>query len=136
MPHKIRGRTTLEMVKAARGLRRKPTTAEENLWAALRGRQVAGMKFRRQHPLGSFVLDLFCVEAQLAVEIDGGVHADPRQAARDAARSEWLAERGIRVLRFRNEEVEQDLAGVLRKIAGPHPPAPSPNRKLRGSGEG
>ena len=116
MPRKTRGKTTAEIVQAAREQRCQPTPAEKRLWAALRGRRLAGLKFRRQHPYGQFILDAFCVEHQLEVEVDGDVHADPAQAERDVERTKFLEERGIRVLRFRNEEVERNLEGVLRRI--------------------
>jgi len=83
---------------------------------ALRNRELAGLKFRRQHPYGQFILDLYCVEHQLAIEVDGGVHLSPEQAVHDSERSEFLAQRGVRVLRCTNEEVEKHLPDVLRKI--------------------
>ena len=116
MPRKTRGKATASIVQAARGLRRELTPAEKRLWTALRGRRLAGLKFRRQHPLDRFILDFFCVECQLEVEIDGRVHTDPEQKARDEERAEWLRTRNIRVLRFGNEEVEKNLDGVLRRI--------------------
>ena len=116
MPRKTRGKATASIVQAARGLRRELTPAEKRLWTALRGRRLAGLKFRRQHPLDRFILDFFCVECQLEVEIDGRVHTDPEQKARDEERAEWLRARNIRVLRFGNEEVEKNLDGVLRRI--------------------
>ncbi len=116
MPRKTRGKTSAKIVYAARAQRRNSTPAEETLWAALRSRRLAGLKFRRQHPYGPFILDAFCVEHQLEVELDGGIHANPSQAAHDAARTEFLKAHGIRVLRFSNEEVESNLAEVLRKI--------------------
>jgi len=105
-----------KIAEAARNLRQELTPTEAVLWAALRGRQLAGLKFRRQHPHARFVLDFFCVEYQLAVEIDGGIHIDPQQAARDAERTKFLEERGVCVLRFSNEEVKNNLADVLRRI--------------------
>jgi adenine-specific DNA-methyltransferase len=82
----------------------------------LRNRQLAGLKFRRQHPYGQFILDFFCVECQLAIEVDGGVHLNAEQAARDSERSEFLAQHGVRVLRFTNDEIDRHLPDVLRKI--------------------
>jgi very-short-patch-repair endonuclease len=117
MPQPVRGKTMRAVVVRARGLRREQTPAEARLWSALRKRQVAGLKFRRQHPYEQFILDFFCVERQLAVEVDGGVHLYPEQAARDLERSEFLEQRGVHVLRFTNEEIEQHLPDVLRKIA-------------------
>lgn len=126
MPRKTRGKTSPTIVRAARQLRQEPTSAEVKLWAALRGRRLAGLKFRRQHPYERFVLDFFCVEHQLVVELDGGVHAEPTQAARDAERTEFLQSRGIRVLRFKNETVENEIEAVLKQIeeAVLIPPAP------------
>jgi very-short-patch-repair endonuclease len=125
MPRKTRGKTSATIVRAARQLRQEPTSAEVKLWDALRGRRLAGLKFRRQHPYERFVLDFFCVEHQLVVELDGGVHAEPTQAARDAERTEFLQSRGIRVLRFKNEIVENEIETVLRQIEeslSPHSP--------------
>jgi very-short-patch-repair endonuclease len=103
-------------VAAARAQRRQPTPTENKLWLALRDRRLAGLKFRRQHPHGRFILDAFCVEHQLEIEIDGLGHLEPDQAAYDAARTEYLERLGIRVLRFTNAEVRDDLASVLARI--------------------
>jgi very-short-patch-repair endonuclease len=116
MAGKTRGKTDALIVDAARAQRREPTSAEEKLWHALRNRRLAGLKFRRQHPYARFVLDAFCVEHQLEVEVDGGVHADQAQAAHDRDRAEFLQARGIRVLRFSNSDVESNLYDVLRQI--------------------
>lgn len=124
MPHTTRGRASHTIVHAARELRRTMTPAELRLWEALRGHRLAGLKFRRQHPLDRFILDFFCVEKQLAVELDGAVHAQPDRTSHDEERTEWLNSRGIRVLRFKNEEIEDDLDGVLRKIVEASSPNP------------
>jgi very-short-patch-repair endonuclease len=116
MPQRVRGKTTRAVVDRARNLRQEQTPAEVRLWSALRNRQLAGLKFRRQHPYGQFILDFFCVERQLAVEVDGGVHLSAEQAARDLERSEFLAQHGVRVLRFTNEEIDRHLPDVLGKI--------------------
>lgn len=116
MTKATRGQTSAIIVNQARALRREQTAAEKRLWSAVRNRQLAGLKFRRQHPYGQFILDMFCVERQLAVEVDGGIHLKPKQAARDEARSEYLALYGIRVVRFTNEEIDSNLPDVLRKI--------------------
>jgi very-short-patch-repair endonuclease len=134
---KTRGKTTVLAIQTARQQRRAPTPAETKLWEALRGRRLAGLKFRRQHPYDRFVLDAFCVEHQLEVEVDGGIHADAAQVAHDAARAEFLQQHGIRVLRFTNEEVEQRLEEVLRRIVeATSSPTPSPEPKEPVSGEG
>ena len=87
----------------ARDLRRNPTEAERTLWRHLRQRHVAGRKFRRQHPIGRYVLDFVCLETKLVIELDGGQHAD--REAEDQGRTAWLEARGYRVLRFWNTEV-------------------------------
>jgi len=112
----LRGKASSLIVRAARDLRRQLTPMEEKLWEALRERRVGGLKFRRQHPFGRYVLDFFCVERRLAIEVDGAVHAQPGQAEHDAERSAFLTEQGIRVLRFRNEEIERDIEGVVKRI--------------------
>lgn len=103
------------MRSAARQLRRQPTEAERELWRHLRERKVVGLRFRRQHALERFVLDFYCAEARLAIEVDGGVH--DQQGDRDAARTAALEQHGIRVLRFANEQVFRDLPQVLATIA-------------------
>ena len=116
MPRHTRGKTSAMIVRAARELRQEATDDEARLWDTLRGRRLAGLKFRRQHPYERFVLDFFCVEHQLAVELNGGVHAEPTQAARDAERTEFLQSRGVRVLRIKNETVENEIETVLKQI--------------------
>ena len=105
--------------KRARALRREMTLPEVVLWRALRGGGVAELRFRRQHPVGPYVLEFYCAAARLAVEVDGAVHDVPEQATHDERRMAWLAERGIRVLRVPAREVLRDesLDGVLETIA-------------------
>ena len=90
------------------------TPAERRLWLELRGGAFDGVAVRRQHTVGRFILDFFVPAYQLAIEVDGEVHDS--QQERDAARTEALAERGIRVIRFRNEEVLNDTSSVLERI--------------------
>jgi very-short-patch-repair endonuclease len=90
------------------------TDAERLLWRRLRNRQACEHKFRRQHPIGPYVLDFFCEAAKLAVEIDGGQHAARVDA--DEARTQWLNDHGCRVLRFWNNEVLENIDGVLTTI--------------------
>jgi very-short-patch-repair endonuclease len=120
-------------VRVARELRTHATDAEALLWRHLRARQLADLKFRRQHPLGGYVLDFACLEARLVVEVDGGQHAESSAAARDARRTQLIAAQGLRVLRFWNHEVLSNIDGVLQAIVhaatqpSPHPsPQPSP----------
>src|SRR5687768_4682366 len=96
-------------------MRRQPTTAEEALWSALQGKQVAGLRFRRQHPVGRFVLDFYCPSHKLAIEVDGSVH--DVQQERDTERTKVLEAHGCRVLRFRNDQVLRDLPSVVQRIA-------------------
>jgi len=98
----------------ARALRRRSTDAERALWAILRNRQLSGFKFRRQHSIGPFVADFACVDAALAVEVDGGQHATALQS--DSRRSAILAARGFTVIRFWNNEVLDNIDGVREAI--------------------
>ena len=99
----------------ARELRQEMTPAEQLVWERLRDRQLDGLKFRRQHPLGRFIVDFCCPEHRLIVELDGGVHRG--QEDHDEARTEVLEAYGYRVLRFPNTAVLQDVDGVLQMIA-------------------
>ncbi|MBX9760484.1 MAG: DUF559 domain-containing protein [Beijerinckiaceae bacterium] len=93
------------MLARAREQRRNNVNAEAIIWRNLRGRRHAGFKFRRQVPLDNFILDFVCFETRCVIEIDGPSHEDDAQAARDAARDDWLAENGFRVLRLKNDLV-------------------------------
>ncbi|MDQ0463978.1 very-short-patch-repair endonuclease [Caulobacter ginsengisoli] len=92
------------------------TLPEVMLWQAVRANRLNGLKFRRQHPAGPYILDFFCAERDLAIEVDGGVHGDPDQIAHDQRRDAWLRERGIVVLRLPASYVVQGLSGVLEMI--------------------
>jgi very-short-patch-repair endonuclease len=98
----------------AKTLRGQQTREELRLWYLLRGRRFSRYKFRRQHVVGNYILDFACCEARLAIELDGGQHL--QQEAYDQQRTEWLALKGWRVLRFWNNELNQDEEAVLRKI--------------------
>jgi adenine-specific DNA-methyltransferase len=121
----------------ARSLRGRTTDAERSLWRSLRNRQLGGAKFRRQHPIGGYVVDFYCQEAYLAVELDGGQHVASDMNRQDERRTAELMSKGIRLLRFWDNEVLTNERGVLQKIAeaiaNPSPP-PSPagrGRKTR-----
>ena len=114
------------LMNQAKELRRELTPQERKLWGRLRNRQLYGLKFRRQHPLGRFILDFYCHEQRLVVEVDGHSHAEPGQERYDRARSEWLEQQGLRVIRFANGEVEANLEGVLWAIARACGEEPSP----------
>jgi very-short-patch-repair endonuclease len=101
----------------AKLLRKNMTDAERLLWRHLRSRQLSGQKFRRQQPLGRFIVDFVCLEKRLVIELDGGQHAEPGQAAYDAERTAWLEENGFRVLRFWDHEVLKNINAVKEMIA-------------------
>src|SRR3954467_8463058 len=104
-------------VPSARLLRARETWAEDLLWESLRGRRLDGMKFRRQHPIGPFVVDFCCTERRLVIELDGGVHAE--QQDQDAEREAILATAGYRVIRFPNQSIRANLPEVLAARSRP-----------------
>ncbi|HPT11563.1 MAG TPA: endonuclease domain-containing protein [Bacteroidales bacterium] len=108
--------TSVEIMKRAIRLRKDQTEAEKIIWQSLRRRQIEGLKFRRQHPINNFVADFYCHEAKLVIEIDGGVHDDPEQKEKDLARQQIINDFGIKVLRFKNEEIFNDIESVIIKI--------------------
>ena len=110
----------------ARRLRRNQTSAEQALWACLRNRQLGNAKFRRQQPFGRYILDFYCSESHLAVELEGSVHDQANQVEYDAVRYAEIEQAGIKVLAFKNEEVFQDLERVLTQIGDALTPSPSP----------
>jgi very-short-patch-repair endonuclease len=105
-----------DQLEKARKLRKSVTTAEERAWWLLRNRRLMGLKFRRQHPIGKFVVDFYCSQSRLAVELDGSVHAQPSQARKDAGKNAYLKRLGIRVLRLPNGMVVEDPDSFLRKV--------------------
>jgi very-short-patch-repair endonuclease len=105
-----------EIIAHARQLRRSMTDAERALWRLIRIKQVGEMRFRRQRPVGQYIVDFVCLEAKLILEIDGGQHAD--QIAYDNARTQFLESLGYRVLRFWNNDVLQNMDGVVTVILG------------------
>ena len=119
----------------ARNLRKTLTDVERALWKELRAHRFGHLKFKRQQPLGNYVVDFICFERKIVVELDGGQHAE--SSAYDAARDGWLKEQGFRVLRFWNNDVMSNKEGVLVAIAeacgldtghAPLSPGPSPAR--------
>jgi len=147
-----------ELIARARQLRQEATSAEQLLWELLRNRQLLGRKFRRQHPIGRFIADFFCDDANLVIEIDGAIHQEASQQERDRVRAEALQQYGYYLLRFSNEQVLHHTEDVLQAIADfvathsfeegdPHPrplshsvgeggfaltPGPSPTLRERG----
>ena len=103
-------------VTHARALRKSLTPPEARLWTVLRRRALLGLKFRRQHPAGPFVLDFYCPSAKLVVEVDGVIHSLGDGPERDARRDLWLERHGMTVLRVSAADVKDNLDGVLKLI--------------------
>lgn len=103
-------------IERARELRKDSTFAEKVLWQALRNRRLSGLRFKRQQPMGGYVVDFYCPRLRLIIELEGSVHDNPDQRAHDRDRFEELQIRGLRVLRIRNEVVMKDLGMVLEQI--------------------
>jgi very-short-patch-repair endonuclease len=98
---------------AARSLRENATTCERLLWSMLRRKQMAALRFRRQQPIGPYVVDFFCPAANLVVELDGGQHSEHEAIAYDEARTRWLEARGYKILRFWNWDFKENPEGAL-----------------------
>jgi very-short-patch-repair endonuclease len=117
----------------ARELRRNETAAEKRIWSRLRAHRFLGFKFRRQFPIGRYVVDFVCLSAHLVIEIDGDSHSDDRAEALDAARTAWLETQGFRVVRFWNHDVIEGTDDVMESIfyalegSAVHIRAPLPN---------
>jgi very-short-patch-repair endonuclease len=101
---------------ASRQLRANASDAEERLWQALRRKQINGLRFRRQFPLGPYFADFVCLPARLVIEVDGGQHGEAGQMAHDMRRTAWLERNGFRVLRFWADQVMTDLPAILDGI--------------------
>ena len=134
----MRGQTnkTILKNKLQRGLRQAMTDAERQLWRALRAKQIAGYKFRRQHPFDDFILDFVCLDKKLVIEVDGGHHSEQIEA--DAVRTDKLVKAGFRVLRFWNNEIIREFEAVKERIwmelQKPNEPHPHPDPLLEGEG--
>ncbi len=110
-------RKLTKLLQLARELRTKQTPAETILWSLLRGRKFLGLKFRRQHRLGTFITDFYCAERHLVIEVDGEVHSHRHQQLKDENRDADLRSQGLWVLRFSNEQIEEQPEDVLNQIA-------------------
>jgi very-short-patch-repair endonuclease len=125
------------LVELARELRQRQTEAEGILWQKLRDRKLSGLKFRRQHKIGRYIVDFYCAELKLVVELEGGIHDMPDQKEYDEARFEELRTKGLTILRFKNEEIKQDVQAVLQRIVETirtRPNSPSPDTGVGGTG--
>ena len=100
----------------AQFLRRNETKAEKLLWEKLRNNQLGGLKFRRQHPVNIYIADFYCHKFKLIIELDGDYHNQEEQKQKDEVRTEVLRLNDLKIIRFKNEEVEQDINQVLTTI--------------------
>jgi imidazole glycerol-phosphate synthase subunit HisF len=100
----------------AKVLRNNLTLAEEKLWNVLSNKKFHGLKFRRQHPIGGFILDFYCHSIKLAIEIDGNIHLLPDVKINDKERQIIIEEMGIKVVRFTNEQINEDVSSVLNAL--------------------
>lgn len=102
--------------RLAKEFRKAPTKAEEKLWSMLRGNRLRGYKFKRQFPIGRYIADFYCSIAKLVVEVDGKIHENIDQKDYDILRENIINANGIRVIRFTNEQVMNDISGTLSII--------------------
>ncbi len=129
--------TTSKQTERAKALRRKHTDAEILLWAALRKLRAQNLKFRRQQPIGQYIVDFVCFNKQLIIEVDGSQH-DVESAfnTSDQKRESWLESQGFHILRFWNNDVLMNMDGVISKILDDIPIiSPSPDLPHRGGGK-
>ena len=100
----------------AQKLRQNQTKQELKLWSLLRNRNFKGLKFKRQYNIGDYIVDFVCLELKVIIEIDGGQHNDPTEIALDNERTKYLQSKGFKVLRFWNNEVDENFEGVYLKL--------------------
>jgi very-short-patch-repair endonuclease len=103
-------------IHTCRTLRRNPTDAEKKLWTVLRNRQLAGVKFRRQFPIGRYVLDFYAPKYRLGIEADGGQHYDDRKKQQDEFRARELVKLGLEIVRFSDRDILTNIEGVYKAI--------------------
>lgn len=134
MKNERRIRTSAGIQLRAKELRQEMTPAEKVLWQFLRNRQLGGLKFRRQHPLGPFIADFYCAERRLVIELDGDIHNFQKEE--DEQRTRQFEEFGYRVIRFQNEQIETNIASVLREISEAcHLPSPAHGKRVGNEGK-
>jgi very-short-patch-repair endonuclease len=129
---------TSRLTRFARAMRRQPTDAEKKLWGIVRFKGLGGYRFRRQRPVAGYILDFYCPSRRLAVELDGGQHADDRRAEYDRIRTSRLKELGIRVLRFGDHEMLKNPEAVAEEILrclDVEQPPPQPSPGIPGEGD-
>ena len=132
MPRAIRGQANHLDLK--RELRSNMTGPETRLWSRLRARQLQGLKFRRQHGIGPYIVDFYCSEQSLVIEVDGDSHADADQIVKDQLRDRYFQSLGLRVIRYINDDILKNVDGVLEDLAerlssGSTSPCPSLRRR-------
>jgi very-short-patch-repair endonuclease len=121
--------------EVARGFRKDPTEAEARAWSVLRNRGLGGLKFRRQHVIDPFIVDFYCAELRLVVEIDGGIHSEPSSIEYDAARTSYIRARGISVIRVPNHSANaKGLTQALHRFLRSRPPLPPRGKEDGGEG--
>jgi very-short-patch-repair endonuclease len=124
---------TNRLIPLAKNLRKRTTDTEQLLWRHLKAKHFGGLKFRRQQPIGTYIVDFVCFEKKIIVELDGGQHALSAEMQNDSRRDQWFEEQGYRVLRFWDNEVVANTQGVLEVILTyclNHPPLnPLPSRE-------
>jgi len=118
----------------ARQMRNKPTEAEKRLWWFLRAEKL-GVKFRRQAAIGDYIVDFVCFSHKVIVELDGPQHLEAAAQKHDARRTAWLESRGFRIIRFRNQELDEEMGRVVEEIRSTLGiPLPNPPRSGEGAG--
>ena len=134
MPRATKGQAGYLNLK--RRLRSNMTGPEARLWSRLRARQFQGLKFRRQHGIGPYIVDFYCPEQSLVIEVDGDSHAGAEQIMKDKQREQYLRSRGLRVIRYINDDVVKNLDGVLEDLSAKVSlGSTSPNPSLRRRGK-
>jgi very-short-patch-repair endonuclease len=125
-----------EQIEKSRQLRNNMTPQQRKLWYIIRNRQFYGYRFRRQFPLGQYIVDFICREKKIIIEIDGGQHNEIQNIQYDNKRTEYLISEGYKVLRFWNNDIDKNIGGVYEKLKevfeiGENitPPQPSPSRE-------
>jgi very-short-patch-repair endonuclease len=113
---------TPEIFKRARELKKDETTSEKKLWAELKGKQLNGFRFRRQHPIKYFIVDFYCHRAKTVLEINGSIHNLDYNKEYDILKENELKQLGLRVLRFTNRQILDNIGKVLKEIEDYFPP--------------
>ncbi|MDD5569757.1 MAG: endonuclease domain-containing protein [Bacteroidales bacterium] len=106
-----------KIFELANDLRKSSTKAEMIVWKVIRNRRIKNQKFRRQHPIDTFIADFYCPQKKLVIEIDGGIHNIKENKEYDIERERILKKHGLKILRFKNEEVEKNINKVIKKIS-------------------